>query len=97
MQFSERVILSNAMQELGRHQTRLRQALSSNKVAVGPCKVVADLGSLKEVDTSVLALILHLDRQVRQALKAPLVIRSAPANLVSLAKLSSLSSALQWE
>lgn len=97
LQFSERVVLLNAMQELAQHQTRLQHELSLRKHQPDSCKVVADLGGLKEIDTSVLALMLHLDRQVVAALNTPLVIRSAPANLVALAKLSSLFSALQWE
>ncbi len=93
--FSERVTLVNAMAELAKHQQTLRQQMSSNKV--NKQRVVADLSALKDVDTSALSVILHLDRQVRDQLEAPLIIRAAPVNLVSLARLSSLSDTLHWE
>lgn len=95
LQFSERVSLANAMTELARHQDDLQQQLKANDPA--DLRVIADLAALKEVDTSALSLILHLDRQVRERLGRPLVIRCAPANLLSLARLSSLSDALHWE
>lgn len=95
LQFSERVSLGNAMSELARHQAVLRQELKGSS-ASGQ-RVVADLSALKDVDTSALSLILHLDRHVRDHVGHPLVIRSAPVNLVSLARLSSLSDALHWE
>jgi ABC-type transporter Mla MlaB component len=95
LQFSERVSLGNAMTELARHRATLEQQLSGP--GASGQRVVADLSSLKDVDTSALSLILHLDRHVRGQIGRPLVIRSAPANLVSLARLSSLSDTLHWE
>lgn len=93
--FSERVTLVNATAELAKHQQTLRQQMPSNKVSNQ--RVVADLSALKEVDTSALSVLLHLDRQVRNQLGVPLIIRAAPINLVSLARLSSLSETLHWE
>lgn len=93
LQFSERVVLANAMQELEAQRTRVQQALAADPSAT----VVADLGGLCEVDTSALALVLQLDRMVRQGTSQPLRIRRAPESLRSLARLSSLSSALHWE
>ena len=95
LKFSERVTLVNAMAELAKHQQILRQQMSS-ATASGK-RVVADLSALKDVDTSALSVLLHLDRQVRDQLGAPLIIRAAPINLVSLARLSSLSDTLHWE
>jgi ABC-type transporter Mla MlaB component len=95
LQFSERVSLLNAMSELGRHQEFLKTHLTRS--AGSSQRVIADLGALKEVDTSALSLLLHLDRQVREKLGQPLVIRAAPPNLLSLARLSSLSDVLHWE
>ena len=40
---------------------------------------------------------LQLDRQVREHTARPLRIRSAPQNLRALARLTSLSSVLEWE
>lgn len=92
LKFSERVSLANADAELARHQQELNRA----SLQAG-ARVVADLSMLKEVDTSALAVILQLDRQVRQRLSQPMRIRSAPANLFSLARLSSLESVLDFE
>lgn len=93
--FSERVTLVSAMAELAKHQQSLRQQGPSS--VAKDQRVVADLSALKEVDTSALSVLLHLDRQVRGQSGAPLIIRSAPINLVSLARLSSLSETLHWE
>lgn len=95
LKFSGRVTLVNAMTELALHQDSLRRQLSST--AAKDQRVIVDLGELKDVDTSALSVILHLERQVREQFGAPLLIRSAPANLVSLARLSSLSDTLHWE
>ena len=95
LQFSDRVSLGNVMAELARHQSALSQQLSGQ--SDGERQVVADLSGLKDVDTSALSLLLHLDRLVRGQIRTPLVIRAAPANLLSLARLSSLTEALHWE
>ena len=92
LKFSERVSLASADAELKRHQQELSR-LSS----LAGAQVVADLSMLKEVDTSALAVIVQLDREVRQRFSQPLRIRSAPANLLSLAHLSSLASVLDFE
>ena len=42
-------------------------------------------------------MILHLDREVRAQFKQPMRIQGAPANLLSLARLSSLADILCWE
>ena len=60
-------------------------------------RVIADLSMLKDVDTSALAVIVQLDRQVRQNSSRPLRIRCAPSNLIWLARLSSLESVLDFE
>ena len=93
LQFSERVVLANAMNELHGQQSRLKQALAEN----ASLDVVADFEGLREVDTSALAVVLELDRTVRARTSKPLRIRRAPESLRSLARLSSLSSALNWE
>lgn len=93
LRFSESVLLASAMAELKRHQSSLRQAVASQDKP----RVLADLSGLKEIDTSALAVIVQLDRDVRSATGSPLVIRSAPENLVSLARLSSLVPVLRWE
>lgn len=94
LRFSESVLLSNAMSELKRHQESLREAASPGAAAA---QAVADLSVLKDVDTSALAVIVQLDRDARHVTGSPLLIRGAPENLVSLARLSSLVSVLQWE
>lgn len=93
LRFSESVLLSSAKEELARHQSSLRPISS----ATPKPRVIADLSGLKEIDTSALAVILQLDRDVRQATGSPMVIRSAPENLISLARLSSLLPVLCWE
>lgn len=95
LKFSDRVTLVNAMAELAKHQQTLRQSLSSHSSK--DLRVIADLSGLKDVDTSALSVILHLDRQVRGQSGTPLLIRAAPINLISLARLSSLSDTLCWE
>lgn len=95
LKFSDRVTLVNAMAELAKHQQTLRQPLSSSSAK--SLRVIADLSGLKDVDTSALSVILHLDRQVRDQSGRPLIIRAAPTNLISLARLSSLSDTLCWE
>lgn len=97
LQFSERVVLSTAMQELQRHQHFLREALSRASEPATHVQLVADLGQLREVDTTVLSVLLHLDREARSKLGYPLVIRSASENLKSLARLSSLQSVMSWQ
>jgi len=98
--FSERVALTNASSELARHRTTLRAQAASFRSSQSPAQntgVIADLRALKEVDTSALAVILQLDREVRAAFKQPMRIQGAPANLLSLARLSSLADVLCWE
>lgn len=93
LRFSESVLLANATSELQRHQQSLRAWMASGQSS----QVVADLSALKDIDTSALAVLLQLDRDVRRATGQALVIRSAPDNLLSLAKLSSLLPVLRWE
>ena len=99
--FSERVALANASAELARHRTTLREQAAllrqSGRNSEQHTGVIADLRALKEVDTSALAVILHLDREVRAQFKQPMRIQGAPANLLSLARLSSLADILCWE
>lgn len=95
LKFSERVTLVNAMAELAKHQDALRRQRSS--AGAKDQQVVADLSGLREVDTAALSVILHLDRELREHNGRPLVIRAAPSNLMSLARLSSLSDTLHWE
>lgn len=97
LQFSERVVLSTAMQELKRHQRFLRERLAQPRDSAIPVQFVADLGQLREVDTTVLAVLLHLDREARTQSGQALVIRSASENLKSLARLSSLESVMSWQ
>jgi ABC-type transporter Mla MlaB component len=98
--FSERVALANASAELARHRTTLREQAALSRQSGRNSEhtgVIADLRALKEVDTSALAVILHLDREVRAQFKQPMRIQGAPANLLSLARLSSLADVLCWE
>jgi len=97
LSLSERVVLPTVMRELHQQLDRLQQAWPDSRRDAATCRVVADLGGLQQVDTSVLALILQLDRQVRTHTAQPLRIRSAPQNLRALARLTSLSSVLEWE
>ena len=97
LQFSERVVLATAMQELHRHQQFLRQQLLQSKDGTKRPLLVADLGRLRELDTSALAVLVQLDRESRSQLGQALVIRAAPENLRSLARLSSLESLMSWQ
>lgn len=97
LQFSECVVLSTAMQELNVHQRFLRERLAQAQEPSVPVQLVADLGQLRELDTSVLAVLLHLDREARRKSGYPLIIRSASENLKSLARLSSLESVMSWQ
>lgn len=90
--FSATVSLTNAAAERDRHVQTLDQALGHSSA-----RCVADLSDLCDVDTSALAVLLALDRRVRDKTSAPLVIRSAPEALRSLAALSSLDTVLCWE
>ncbi len=92
LKFSETVSLTNAAAERDRLLTELDRVL-----VAGPVACVADLSSLHEVDTSVLTVLLALDRRVREKTATPLMIRSAPEAVRSLASLSSLDPVLQWE
>ncbi len=92
LEFSETVSLTNAAAERDRLIAALDKALLT-----GPVACVADLSRLQEVDTSVLAVLLAIDRRVREKTSIPLVIRSAPEAVRSLASLSSLDPVLQWE
>ena len=95
LSFSERVTVAEAMQELDRHMATLRAgSVAAPKSVLLP---IADLQGLQEVDTSALAVIIALDRESRRRCGQPLRIRHAPDNIVSLARLSSLSSVLTWE
>ena len=95
LRFSERVTVAEAMQELDRHMAMLRAgSVATSKSVLLP---VADLQGLQEVDTSALAVIIALDRESRRRCGQPLRIRNAPDNILSLARLSSLSSVLTWE
>ncbi|MFZ9346260.1 MAG: STAS domain-containing protein [Burkholderiaceae bacterium] len=97
LSLSERVGLSTVMRELDQQLDHLQQAWPDSRPDTASCRVVVDLGGLHQVDTSVLALILQLDRQVRTHTAQPLRIRSAPQALRALARLTSLSSVLEWE
>jgi ABC-type transporter Mla MlaB component len=96
LRFSERVTVAEARQELDRHLATLR-AGSSAATSSGAVQAVADLQDLHEVDTSALAVIIALDRESRRVSGQPLRIRHAPGNIMSLARLSSLSAVLTWE
>ena len=97
LQFSDRVVLATAMQELSRHRRFLQEQLPQRQDSAASVQLIADLGQLRELDTSVLAVLLHLDREARDKLGRPLVIRSASENLQSLARLSSLESVMSWQ
>lgn len=93
LEFKGRLTLANAQQELALKEQALR-AITTN---VRQCEVVADLSALVEVDTSALAVILHLDRAARALTSHSLTIRGASEDLRSLARLSSLESVLNWQ
>jgi ABC-type transporter Mla MlaB component len=93
LQFSDRLTLKEAMTEL----SRLRQQLTQAAKPGTNVELIADLSQLSEVDTSALAVMLQLDRQARQLFSCPIRWRGAPASLISLARLSSLITVLQWE
>ena len=92
LKFSESVSLTNAAAERDRHLAAFEQALGHSAT-----QCVADLSDLRDVDTSALAVLLALDRRVREKTNTPLAIRSAPEALRSLAALSSLDAVLHWE
>ena len=92
LKFSESVSLTNAAAERDRHLAALERALGHSAT-----QCVADLSDLRDVDTSALAVLLALDRRVREKTNTPLAIRSAPEALRSLAALSSLDTVLHWE
>lgn len=92
LKFSQSVLLANATAERDRHLVALNGTLEAT-----PVRYVAELSDLCEVDTSALAVLLALDRRVREKTNAPLVIRAAPEALRSLAALSSLDTVLHWE
>ena len=52
---------------------------------------------LREVDTSALAVILQLDRESRRYLGRPMAIVSAPEELRSLARLTSIDALMNWQ
>jgi ABC-type transporter Mla MlaB component len=95
LEFRGRLTLANARQVLEDQQQALQRMLS-NKQALG-ASIVVDLSGLSDVDTSALAVILHLDREARARVGKPLHIRGATQDLRSLARLSSLDSVLNWE
>lgn len=92
LKFSETVSLSNAAAERDRLLAALDQGVSAGAIAC-----IADLSDVAEVDTSVLAVLLALDRRTREKTNVPLLVRSAPDAVRSLASLSSLDPVLQWE
>lgn len=92
LKFSESVSLTNAAAERDRHLAAIDRTFGQSST-----QCVADLSDLRDVDTSALAVLLALDRRVREKMNAPLVIRSAPEALRSLAALSSLEAVLHWE
>ncbi len=94
LEFRGRLTLANARQVLESQQAALKTALKNTQ---GQQSVVADLTGLADVDTSALAVILQLDRDVRAHSGAPLRIRGASQDLRSLARLSSLASVLNWD
>lgn len=92
--FQGRLTLSEAQAELDRQLSLLR---AGGRAAQPKPVVVGDLSGLTEIDTSVLGVMLHLDREARNGFGVPIVWRGAPDNLLSLARLTSLMPVLQWE
>ena len=92
LSFKGSLTVANAAAELARHQLVLRE-----KRQTLPRAILADLSQLHEVDTSALAVLIQLDRDVRAQLGKPISIVGAPDNLVSLARLSSLLNVLDWD
>ncbi len=97
LQFSECVVLHNAMQELGRHQSFIKQAVGRTDRLADQTEIIADMTLLREVDTSALAVILQLDRESRRYLGRPMAIVSAPEELRSLARLTSIDALMNWQ
>jgi ABC-type transporter Mla MlaB component len=98
LQFSGPLTLAQAMTELARQEQQLEAARRQHQGAdLAQFSVVADLSGLTDIDTAALAVLLQLDRRVRQWLSRPLRLRGASHNLMSLARLSSLLPALDWE
>ncbi len=95
--FSERLDLQNAMAELGAHQRSLDASGRQSQPPGTPESIVADLSSVREVDTAALAVLLQLDRETRRRFGKPLVIASAPRQLRALAELTSVDRLMTWQ
>lgn len=100
LKFSGPLTLAQAGGELARQQALLKEkgfSSSAKDKTLRDCRVVADLSDLTDVDTSALAVLIALNRDV-MALGAPaLCLKRAPESLLSLAKLSSLATVFDWE
>jgi len=92
LEFAGRLTVKEAMQTLGLQQQRLQQAANASGITI-----IGDLSKLTDVDTSALAVMLHLDRESRTRFAKPVRWRGTPANLISLAGLSSLTNVFEWE
>jgi ABC-type transporter Mla MlaB component len=92
LEFAGRLTVKEAMQTLGLQQQRLQQTSS-----VAETSIIGDLSKITDVDTSALAVMLHLDRECRKRFAKPVRWRGTPANLISLAGLSSLTDVFEWE
>jgi len=98
LQFSGPLTLTEAMNVLALQEKALEAHRRAHPGAdLSDLRVVADLSGLTDIDTAALAVVLQLDRRVRTWLSRPLRLRGAPDNLISLARLSSLLPALDWE
>lgn len=91
-----RLTLGEAQAELARQLALLRAHPQVAPAGSSP-RVVGDLSGLTELDTSALSVLLHLDRESRARFQVPILWRGAPENLLSLARLTSLLTVLQWE
>ena len=97
LQLSGRLTLNEAMQTLAQQTDILkRHAVQPGQDASG-VQVIGDLSGLLEVDTSALAVMLHLDRDARAQTGRPISWRMPTTNLVSLARLSSLLEVFSWQ
>lgn len=98
LQLSGPLTLTQAMKVLELQEKALEAHRRAHPGAdLSHLRVVADLSGLTDIDTAALAVLLQLDRSVRGWLSRPLRLRAAPDNLISLARLSSLLPALDWE
>lgn len=92
LRFSGPLTLDTAMRELKGHEASLGKSLEASAQ-----RVVADLSAVTDVDTSALAVLVELSRQVSKASVSPLVLRAASGNLFSLAELTSVADLFDWE